>query len=80
MVLVLCGAGRERQRSGERVCIHHLAKPPGNTEKKMLTGLPQVVDLGLQKLLIFVANNLNYFGGKMVPKYSLVFSLNYILE
>lgn len=77
---ILCGAGRKRQRSGERVCIHHWAKPPGSTEKELLAGLPQVVEVGLQKLLIFVANNLNYFGGKMVPKYSLVFFLNYILE
>lgn len=64
----------------ENVCIHHLGKPPGSTEKELLTGLPQVVELGLQKLLIFVANDLNYFGAEMVPKYSLVFSLNYILE
>lgn len=79
MVLILCGAGREGQRSGEHVCIHHLAKPPGSTEKELLTGLPQVPELGLQKLLIS-ANSLNFFGKKMVPNYSLVFSLNYILE
>lgn len=80
VVLVLCGAGRERQRSGEHVCIHHLAKPPGSTEEELLTGLPQVIELGLQKLLIFVANNWNYLGGKMVLKHSLVFFLIKILK
>lgn len=63
MALVLCGAGREGQRSGEHMCIHHLAKPLGSTEKELLTGRPQVGELGLQKLLIFVADN---FEEKMV--------------
>lgn len=77
---VWCRKGRAEECMNTHMCIHHLAKPPGSTEKELLTGLPQVPELGRQKLLIFSANNLNFFGEKMVPKCSLVFSLNYILE
>lgn len=36
MVLVLCGAGKDR--SGGRVAVHQSAKGAGSTEKELLAG------------------------------------------
>lgn len=74
MVLVLWGAGRDRQRSGKHVAVHHSEKTSWQHRKRMVGTSPSGGRAGTTEVIDrAVTNYLTYFEGKMVPKYGLIF-------
>lgn len=74
MALVLCGAGRDRQRGGKHVAVHHSAKTSWRHRKRTVGTSPSGGGAGTAEVIDrAVANYLTYFGGKMVPKCGLIF-------
>ena len=80
MVLVLCGAGRDRQRSGEQVAVHHSAKTSWQQRKRTVGGSPSGGGAGTAEVIELCCKLLKLLWGKNGTKIRSCFSLHYILE
>lgn len=59
MVVVLCGAGRERKRSGDPECIHHLVKPPWQHRRRTVNRSALGGGVGTAEVIDLCCNQLN---------------------
>lgn len=81
MVLVLCGARRERQRSGEHVCIRHSAKATRQHRKRTVDRSASGGGVGTAGVIdLLSCKQLKLLWGERWYQSTVFFSLNYILE
>lgn len=81
MVLILCGARRERQRSGEHVCIRHSAKATRQHRKRTVDRSASGGGVGTAGVIdLLSCKQLKILWGERWYQSTVFFSLNYILE